>query len=40
VIRAGVDKGTDAGYEAERKGFGELSATPESKGLIALFRGF
>ncbi|KAI8042973.1 trifunctional enzyme subunit alpha, mitochondrial [Drosophila gunungcola] len=39
VIRAGVDKGADAGYEAERKGFGDLSATPESKGLIALFRG-
>ncbi|KAL7741885.1 hypothetical protein ACLKA6_012102 [Drosophila palustris] len=39
VIRTGVDKGTDAGYEAERKGFGELSATPESKGLFALFRG-
>ncbi|XP_023177462.2 trifunctional enzyme subunit alpha, mitochondrial [Drosophila hydei] len=39
VIRTGVDKGADAGYEAERKGFGELSATPESKGLIGLFRG-
>ncbi|KAH8412985.1 hypothetical protein KR009_007331 [Drosophila setifemur] len=39
VVRAGVDKGSDAGYEAERKGFGELSATPESKGLISLFRG-
>ncbi|EDW57841.1 trifunctional enzyme subunit alpha, mitochondrial [Drosophila virilis] len=39
VIRTGVDKGVEAGYEAERKGFGELSATPESKGLIALFRG-
>lgn len=39
MVRAGVDKGSDAGYEAERKGFGELSATPESKGLISLFRG-
>lgn len=39
VIRAGVDKGSEAGYAAEREGFGYLSATPESKGLIALFRG-
>ncbi|XP_055386187.1 trifunctional enzyme subunit alpha, mitochondrial [Condylostylus longicornis] len=39
VIRTGIDKGPDAGYEAESKGFGELSATPESKGLISLFRG-
>lgn len=39
VIRAGVDKGTDAGYEAERKGFGELAMTSQSKGLIGLFRG-
>lgn len=28
-----------AGYEAERNGFGWLSQTPESKGLIGLFRG-
>lgn len=39
VIRTGVDKGTDAGYAAERDGFGYLAATPESKGLIGLFRG-
>lgn len=39
VIRIGVEKGPKAGYEAERKAFGELSATPESKGLIGLFRG-
>ncbi|XP_062545747.1 trifunctional enzyme subunit alpha, mitochondrial [Armigeres subalbatus] len=39
VIRVGVDKGFDAGSEAERKGFGELSQTPQSKGLIGLFRG-
>lgn len=39
VIRIGVEKGPKAGYEAERKGFGELSATPQSKGLIGLFRG-
>lgn len=39
VIRVGVDKGFEAGSEAERKGFGELSQTPQSKGLIGLFRG-
>ncbi|XP_077301258.1 monolysocardiolipin acyltransferase Mtpalpha [Arctopsyche grandis] len=39
VIRAGVDKGSKAGCEAESKGFGELAMTPESKGLISLFRG-
>uniref|UniRef100_U5EW00 Trifunctional enzyme subunit alpha, mitochondrial n=1 Tax=Corethrella appendiculata TaxID=1370023 RepID=U5EW00_9DIPT len=39
VIRTGVDKGFEAGSEAERKGFGELSQTPQSNGLIGLFRG-
>lgn len=39
MIRVGVDKGFEAGSEAERKGFGELSQTPQSKGLIGLFRG-
>lgn len=39
VIRTGVDKGVVAGYEAERNGFGELAMTPQSKGLIGLFRG-
>uniref|UniRef100_A0A6M2DLJ6 Trifunctional enzyme subunit alpha, mitochondrial n=1 Tax=Xenopsylla cheopis TaxID=163159 RepID=A0A6M2DLJ6_XENCH len=39
VIRTGVDKGSEAGYEAEAKAFGELSQTPESNGLIGLFRG-
>lgn len=39
VIRVGADKGPVAGYAAERKGFGELAMTPESKGLIGLFRG-
>ena len=27
------------GYEAEAQGFGELAMTPQSKGLIGLFRG-
>lgn len=39
VIRTGVEKGSAAGYEAERIGFGELKMTPQSSGLIGLFRG-
>ncbi|XP_073941880.1 monolysocardiolipin acyltransferase Mtpalpha [Choristoneura fumiferana] len=39
VVRTGVDKGRAAGYEAEAQGFGELAMTPQSKGLIGLFRG-
>merc|ERR1719418_314943 len=39
VIRTGLDKGTQAGYAAESEGFGRLSATAESKGLISLFHG-
>lgn len=39
VIRTGLDKGNNAGYEAERKAFGELAMTSQSKGLISLFRG-
>ncbi|OWR50827.1 hydroxyacyl-coenzyme A dehydrogenase [Danaus plexippus plexippus] len=39
VVRTGVDKGQAAGYEAEAQGFGELAMTPQSKGLIGLFRG-
>lgn len=34
-----MDKGNKEGYEAESKGFGELAMTPQSKGLISLFRG-
>ncbi|CAG9099030.1 unnamed protein product [Plutella xylostella] len=39
VVRTGVDKGAAAGYEAEAQAFGELAMTPQSKGLIGLFRG-
>lgn len=39
AIRAGLDGGKDAGYEAERTKFGELVATSESRGLISLFHG-
>lgn len=38
-MRVGIDKGWEAGSEAERVAFGELSQTPECKGLIGLFRG-
>ncbi|KOB66367.1 Hydroxyacyl-coenzyme A dehydrogenase, partial [Operophtera brumata] len=31
VIRVGVDKGPQAGFEAEAQGFGELAMTPQSK---------
>lgn len=39
MIRTGVEKGIAAGYEAESRGFGELAMTPQSKGLITLFKG-
>lgn len=39
VVRVGSDKGFEAGLEAERNAFGELSQTFQSKGLISLFRG-
>jgi enoyl-CoA hydratase/long-chain 3-hydroxyacyl-CoA dehydrogenase len=39
VVRTGLEKGQRAGYEAESVAFGELAMTPQSKGLIGLFRG-
>lgn len=39
IVRVSSDKGFEAGLEAERIAFGELSQTSESKGLIGLFRG-
>jgi hypothetical protein len=39
VVRAGLDKGPEGGYEAERTKFGGLVVTPEAKGLISLFHG-
>lgn len=39
VIRTGIEKGQHAGYEAESIAFGELAMTPQSKGLVGLFRG-
>merc|ERR1719412_1657115 len=39
VVREGVDNGSEKGYAAESKGFGELTVTNESKALIGLFHG-
>lgn len=39
MVRTRLDKGEEAGFEAEAKAFGELAMTPQSKGLIGLFRG-
>lgn len=39
VVRTGLDKGTEAGYEAEAKAFGKLAVTPQCKGLTSLFFG-
>ena len=39
VVRAGLDKGGQAGYDAEAQGFGQLAETKESAGLISLFHG-
>lgn len=39
VIRTGLDKGTEAGFEAEARGFGYLANTRQCKGLISLFFG-
>jgi len=39
VMRTGLDKGEKAGFEAEAKGFGKLTVTPEAAGLMGLFHG-
>lgn len=39
VVRTRLDKGEEEGFRAEAKAFGELAMTPQSKGLIGLFRG-
>ncbi|XP_074598615.1 monolysocardiolipin acyltransferase Mtpalpha isoform X2 [Brevipalpus obovatus] len=39
VVKTGLSNGFEAGLEAERQAFGELSQTPHSKALIGLFRG-
>ena len=37
AVEAGVQKGAEAGYAAEARGFGELLVSPQSKRLIELF---
>lgn len=39
VVRTSLDKGEVIGFQEEAKAFGELAMTPQSKGLISLFRG-
>lgn len=39
VIKTGLEKGSEAGYEAEAQGFAELGMTDESKALINIFHG-
>ena len=39
MVKAGVDQGSDAGYKAEIKAFGELAMTPHSKALMGLYQG-
>ncbi|MBD2785880.1 fatty acid oxidation complex subunit alpha FadJ [Xenorhabdus sp. DI] len=37
VIRAGLEKGSEKGFQLEAKAFGELAMTPESEALRSLF---
>ncbi|CAG9863338.1 unnamed protein product [Phyllotreta striolata] len=39
VVRTSLDKGEAVGFKEEARAFGELAVTPESKGLISLFKG-
>jgi len=39
VIKTGIEKGQEQGYEAEAQGFAELGVTNESKALINIFHG-
>lgn len=39
VVRTTLAKGSEEGYKAESKAFGQLGMTNESKGLIGLFHG-
>ncbi|XP_033100715.1 trifunctional enzyme subunit alpha, mitochondrial-like [Anneissia japonica] len=39
VVKTGVQQGSDAGYLAECKAFGDLAMTTHSKALIGLFHG-
>ncbi len=37
VVRAGIEKGEKAGYEAEATAFGELAVTPHARALMSIF---
>ncbi|MDE9590890.1 fatty acid oxidation complex subunit alpha FadJ, partial [Xenorhabdus bovienii] len=37
VIRTGLEKGSEQGFQAEAKAFGELAMSPESAALRSLF---
>lgn len=39
VIKTGIEKGGEVGYEAEAQGFADLAMTDESKALINIFHG-
>lgn len=39
VVKTGLQQGPNAGFEAERRAFGELAVTKESNALIGLFDG-
>ncbi|XP_050526892.1 trifunctional enzyme subunit alpha, mitochondrial [Daktulosphaira vitifoliae] len=39
VIKTGIAEGNIKGYAAESQGFADLAMTPQSKGLIGLFKG-
>jgi len=39
VVRTGIEKGFDAGIQAERKGFAQLLFTSHSRALVGLFHG-
>lgn len=39
VVRTSLDRGEAIGFQEEARAFGELAMTPQSKGLIGLFRG-
>ncbi|XP_049815652.1 trifunctional enzyme subunit alpha, mitochondrial [Schistocerca nitens] len=39
VIRTGIEKGPESGYAAESAAFGQLAMTPQSRGLMGIFKG-
>ena len=39
MVKTTIEKGTEAGYNAETEGFVDLAMSNESKALIGLFHG-